>query len=284
MEHSKMQEEKETRRRRRTEKTKIHKNEPHKRERGEIEIDASNVNVKLDWISLRNKNKWKSGVSPPTPPLPLLPPKNGNALFFIFQCGYFYFEHKNKEEMIFFALHRAPPLFSVFFFFPFIFAFRSLLFSSPFPFFPVSPFPFWLVGWLVFFFSFLVFCFFACAPDAAVAAAAAAAALAPHWLRRRPIISHTHTHTHTHRFVGFTHTKKKTSNEERKGQNWEETKGTRVGVGWTGRGGAMWVCIQFSISFISLFSPCLMAAATRRRIDSGTRLRVCASECVCIDY
>ena len=156
--------------------------------------------------------------------------------------------------------------------------------------FPSSPFlrfPFgWLVGWLFFFFSFLVFCFFACAPDAAVAAAAAAAALAPHWLRRRPIISHTHTHTHTHthRFVGFTHTKKKTSNEERKGQNWEETKGTRVGVGWTGRGGAMWVCIQFSISFISLFSPCLMAAATRRRIDSGTRLRVCASECVCIDY
>ena len=221
------------------------------------------------------------------PPLPLLPPKNGNALFFIFQCGYFYFEHKNKEEMIFFC---SPPRSAVVFgvlFFPLHFRLPLslvLLSISLLPRFSVSL----LVGWLVGCFSSFLFWFFVSLRVRRTLLSLLLLLLLLSLLigcgAGQSYHTHTHTRTHTHRFVGFTHTKKKTSNEERKGQNWEETKGTRVGVGWTGRGGAMWVCIQFSISFISLFSPCLMAAATRRRIDSGTRLRVCASECVCIDY
>ena len=176
---------------------------------------------------------------PPPPPLPLLPPKNGNALFFIFQCGYFYFEHKNKEEMIFFALHRAPPLFSVFFFFPFIFAFRSLLFSSPFPFFPVSPFPFWLVGWLVvfllFFFGFLFLCVCAgrccrCCCCCCCSRSSLAAAPANH-------ITHTHTHAHTP--FRWLHTHKKKDVERRKkraelGRNERDSSG--CGLDRKGRG------------------------------------------------
>ena len=143
--------------------------------------------------------------------------------------------------MIFFALHRAPPLFSVFFFFPFIFAFRSLLFSSPFPFFPVSPFPFWLVGWLVvfllFFFGFLFLCVCAgrccrCCCCCCCSRSSLAAAPANH-------ITHTHTHAHAHTPFRWLHTHKKKDVERRKkraelGRNERDSSG--CGLDRKGRG------------------------------------------------